>query len=378
MSNHRKEAESAMKKVILAVVGLMLAVRSHGETWIDSETGIEWGYSVVDGGATIWGNGRMSGDVVIPVSVAGWQVTNMGGIFGAEALTSVVIPEGVTNIVDDAFFNCTSLTNVVIPEGVVNIGMSAFGSCYALTSVTIPSSVRTIGYGAFADGRSLKDVYIESADVEINDSRLFSGDWDLIIHVPSDWKGRGKTLCGYTVERAGESQAVNNVNLTVTNVVIQYVLNSIQPNIAIPISGDTGFVTVITEVKSSGAVSVPTEWSDNYPSFTTKFGTDFGKALAKKSGKKDGAGNDMFVWQDYVAGTDPTNPDDKFTASITLVDGVPVISYTPELTAEQQALRTYKTLGKKQLQDKDWDDLTNVDGDGKKAYNFFKVTVEMK
>jgi len=86
----------------------------------------------------------------------------------------------------------------------------------------------------------------------------------------------------------------------------------------------------------------------------------------------------MFVWQDFVAGTDPTNPDDKFTASITLVEGVPVVSYTPELTDEQKALREYRTFGKKQLQDKDWTDIADVDGEAKKPYNFFKVTVEMR
>lgn len=261
------------------------------------------------------------------------------------------------------------------------IGEYAFYDCCSLTSVTIPSHVTNIVSGAFAGCQNLSDVYFEGIlPPRCQQGYALFGDCptDVIIHVPVGWTGRTPIYCGCHIEKAAEYEIEAAVNVTVTNVVVQYVLNSIQPNIAVPISGDTGFVTVITEVKSSGAVSVPTAWSDNYPSFTTKFGTDFGKALAKKSGKKDGSGNDMFVWQDYVAGTDPTNPDDKFTASITLVDGVPVVSYTPELTAEQQALRTYKTLGKKQLQDKDWDDLTNVDGNGKKAYNFFKVTVEMK
>jgi len=78
-----------------------------------------------------------------------------------------------------------------------------------------------------------------------------------------------------------------------------------------------------------------------------------------------------------VAGTDPTNPDDKFTASITMVGDVPVISYNPELTAEQKALRVYKTFGKKQLKD-EWTNLTDADGETMKEYNFFKVTVQMK
>lgn len=52
--------------------------------------------------------------------------------------------------------------------------------------------------------------------------------------------------------------------------------------------------------------SVRSEWAANYSGFAAKFGSDFAAALTKPSGKWDGAGNAMFVWQDYVAGTDPT------------------------------------------------------------------------
>ena len=167
---------------------------------------------------------------------------------------------------------------------------------------------------------------------------------------------------------------IGQVGLCVTNVAVNYVLKSVQPEFAIPATSDTGFVNIITEVKG-GAVAVPASWADNYPSFTTKFGTDFTKALAMKTGKRDGAGNDMFVWQDYVAGTDPTKEDDVFNASITIVGGKVTISYSPELDDERKALRKYTTLGKKSLLDTDW----TVVQEGQEAeYNFFKVSVEMK
>ncbi|MBR3980593.1 MAG: leucine-rich repeat domain-containing protein, partial [Bacteroidales bacterium] len=44
---------------------------------------------------------------------------------------------------------CTSLTSVIIPEGVTTIGEEAFSSCTGLTSVIIPKSVTTIGEHAF-------------------------------------------------------------------------------------------------------------------------------------------------------------------------------------------------------------------------------------
>lgn len=164
------------------------------------------------------------------------------------------------------------------------------------------------------------------------------------------------------------------VPMVTTNIVVNYVLNSVQPEFAIPATSDTGFVNIITEVKG-GAVAVPASWVDNYPAFTTKFGTDFIKALSMKTGKKDGAGNDMFVWQDYVAGTDPTKEDDVFKASITIADGKVTISYSPELDDERKSLRKYTTWGKTSLLDTDW---TAVQEGHETEYNFFKVSVEMK
>ena len=137
---------------------------------------------------------------------------------------------------------------------------------------------------------------------------------------------------------------------------------------------NSGLVNVVTEVKG-GIISIPPEWSGEYPAFNEKFGSDFTKALAMKTGKKDGAGNDMFVWQDYVAGTDPTKEDDVFTASITIVDGEVKVSYSPELDDARKALRKYTTWGKKSLLDTGW---VEVEPGQEGDYNFFKVTVEMK
>ena len=68
---------------------------------------------------------------------------------GCKNLRSVTIPEGVRKIGESAFYGCSSLTSVTIPEGVTSIGESAFYKCKSLTSVTIPESVRSIGDEAF-------------------------------------------------------------------------------------------------------------------------------------------------------------------------------------------------------------------------------------
>ncbi len=106
--------------------------------------------------------------------------------------------------------------------------------------------------------------------------------------------------------------------------------------------------------------------------FEAKFGSDLVAAMAKPTDKKDAQGNAMYVWQDYVAGTDPTDTNSVFTAKINMVDGAPVISWEPELPPEQAALRTYTIYGKTNLTDHVWHSPTNS------SSRFFRIGVELR
>jgi len=62
----------------------------------------------------------------------------------------VVIPEGITSIPENAFFDC-NIESVVIPDSVTTIEAYAFNSCGYLTSVQFGSGVEYIGQSAFAN-----------------------------------------------------------------------------------------------------------------------------------------------------------------------------------------------------------------------------------
>ena len=332
-------------------------------------------------------------------------VTSIGdGAFAyCGGLTSVTIPSSVTSIGDLAFADCSRLTSVTIPSSVTSIGNSAFYGCSGLMSVTIPSSVTSIGDDAFADCSGLMSVTIPSSVTSVGSNVFpvslrrvnFSGavpkGWTGVLPAPatkfyynkdyaSEWE-KAQGIAGIpgdgTPYDVTTSEIVPQVAgcVTVSNVVVHYILNSVQPQFAIQPADDMNFVNIITEVKGSAAVAIPETWAASYPGFAQKFGTDFTQALMKPTGKIGTGGTPMLVWQDYVAGTDPTDENDVFSASITIVDGKVTVSYTPELDDVRKAMRKYTTWGKRSLLDTDW---TEVQKGRESEYNFFKVSVEMK
>ena len=96
------------------------------------------------------------------------SLTTLGvSAFEHSALTEIAIPEGITSIEYGTFSYC-SLKNVEIPESVTAIADNAFTGCANLTSITIPNSVTTIGAVAFYECSGLKTVYYVGTEAQWN------------------------------------------------------------------------------------------------------------------------------------------------------------------------------------------------------------------
>ena len=77
---------------------------------------------------------------------------------GMSKLTSITLPNSVTNIGYNAFSRCRSLTSIEISNNVTNIRKGAFLYCSGLTSVTIGNSVKSIEDDAFSGCNNITSV----------------------------------------------------------------------------------------------------------------------------------------------------------------------------------------------------------------------------
>lgn len=140
-----------------------------------------WGSSTSNGVTTWYITGLTSlgnklTDFVIPRLYRGGEVTGIGsyngnGIFGSttksvilpdtikyigqkvfqySSIESITIPDSVTKIMNNAFFECGQLKYVKMSKNIVSIGDNAFFACNNVEEFDLPDTLTTIGVKAFA------------------------------------------------------------------------------------------------------------------------------------------------------------------------------------------------------------------------------------
>ena len=114
------------------------------------------------------------------------------------ALKTLVIPDGVTSIGEEAFSYCSGLTSVNIPSTVTSIGRSAFYICRTLTSVTIPDSVTSIGQYAFAYCVNLASVTVKATTPPTLGADALTSTNNCPIYVPAASLNTYKAASGWS------------------------------------------------------------------------------------------------------------------------------------------------------------------------------------
>ena len=97
-------------------------------------------------------------------TIGAYAFSGCSGITG-----TITIPVGVTDIGASAFENCASITTLDLSGYMGTIGSRTFKGCASLTEITIPTGVTGIGYGAFDGCTSLARVKMPTSVTSIDD-----------------------------------------------------------------------------------------------------------------------------------------------------------------------------------------------------------------
>jgi hypothetical protein len=117
-------------------------------------------------GRVISGYSGKGGSVIIPDTIDGLPVTGIGStpFQGNTDVTQITLPKSL-KMIERSAFNGSGLTSIVIPEGVTDIEGGAFSRCENLTSVTLPQSLQRVGMAAFSDCTELTEVNLSSGQI---------------------------------------------------------------------------------------------------------------------------------------------------------------------------------------------------------------------
>lgn len=96
-----------------------------------------------------------------------WPSTCFGN---CTSLTDINIPSALKELDTRTFYGCSALVTMTISEGVETLGQNCFASCTKLERVSLPSTLTTVNQKAFNNCTSITDVYMHATSVPTCDN----------------------------------------------------------------------------------------------------------------------------------------------------------------------------------------------------------------
>lgn len=128
-----------------------------------------------------------SSKVVVPSAILGKKVVCIGKrSFANCVIREIVIPEGITEIGDEAFWGCCGLKEVKLPESLATIREGAFQKS-SVQTINIPGRVKSISKNAFANSQ-LSKITISEGVVNIQEGAFLYCSKLIDINLPSTIK----------------------------------------------------------------------------------------------------------------------------------------------------------------------------------------------
>ncbi len=86
----------------------------------------------------------------------------------------VILSEGITEIYDGAFSNCSKIEQVVFPSSLKAIGEYAFDDCRSIEQIDFPANLQAIGKRAFSNCNSLTSINLPSSIETLGEECFYS------------------------------------------------------------------------------------------------------------------------------------------------------------------------------------------------------------
>ena len=113
-------------------------------------------------------------DVRIPTTMKELSANAYKGI----TFERLVIPSHITAIPANTFSGMSTLLSIELPEGLTEIARMAFKGCYKVSEIKIPTTVTTIGYNAFNGWGADQTIRFELTEEEVNTKVSLSSGWN--------------------------------------------------------------------------------------------------------------------------------------------------------------------------------------------------------
>lgn len=109
----------------------------------------DFAYTTENGEVTITDYTGTREHVLIPSEIGGFPVTMLADkAFYEKHVTTVVVPDSVTEIGEACFSGDNYLVSLTLPDGLAELPPIALESCYSLMDFELPKGLKTIGAGA--------------------------------------------------------------------------------------------------------------------------------------------------------------------------------------------------------------------------------------
>lgn len=138
---------------------------------------------------------------------------------GCNTMTSITLPNSVTELEDYVFQGCSALTDIIFSTSLLKLGSSTFAACSSLVTVILPKGFATIGSNTFIDCPSLESILIPASTNNIGDN-VFMNCGKLHIVVDAN-NQTFKSVEGVLFNKAGTK-------------LIEYAKETLQPEYEVP------------------------------------------------------------------------------------------------------------------------------------------------